>query len=141
MSVNISNAINASINQQRITRGYYYNIVQNDSKLPTLNILQSVINEGVERVGMFALGWRQKAESELQLAPCYKLLPLSNDIEEEECSPGRKDGQPTTQFVRVKTTFGVCSTSYVANGNHFYEANNIPSLPTSAAVGSCLNTQ
>lgn len=138
ITLTIANAINGSINQQKITRGYFYNLIHNDANLPTVEILQDFRSHSVRSVGMFAIGWSFRPENENQIAPCYKLMSLSKTTRNEECTPGNSEGD-TTQFIRVKTAYGICSASYYLDSFGYQFSSNKPGTIPAAAYNSCLN--
>jgi hypothetical protein len=135
----ISGAIHGSINQEKIVRSYYFALIHNDSYLPTAEILRDYLqNDNVRSAGMFSLGWRIRKEGEESIAPCYKLASFTADTTDEQCSPGNKT-ENKTRYIRVKTAFGLCTTSYVNFSGYFQMANNYPYGASSAAYDSCLN--
>lgn len=134
----IANAINGSINQQKITRGYYFNLIHNDSFVPNNEILNDFRRSGINQIGMFAVGWRMKSDNEKQIAPCYKILSLSKITEEEQCVPGNKTGT-TTQYIRVKTAFGICSGTYYNENGQYVSAINLPMNYPVSSYSSCFN--
>ncbi len=108
-----ANAINGSINQQKIARAYFYYRVQNNSTIPkpTRNDNNAYAHDSWKQFGMFFIGWRESFTGDSKpVAPCYKLtVPLqaaSNDKCEERYT------QTTTQFIRVMTVYGVCGATY-----------------------------
>ena len=105
----VGNAINASINQQKITRSYFYYRLQNDPTLPK-KIPSANPHLGWRFFGSSIMGWRDYLEGDTPVAPCYKItLPL--DIEDEDaCDKTYKNF--ATSFIRIQTVYGVCGTSY-----------------------------
>jgi hypothetical protein len=103
-----ANAINGSINQQKITRAYFYYRLQNNSTIPKPDPDQSWQNW--QKFGMFFIGWKERFQNQSPLAPCYKIsLPLqaaSGDNCEEKYS------NSTTQYIRVGTVYGICGATY-----------------------------
>lgn len=107
-----ANAINGSINQQKVTRGYFYYRVQGNSTVPK-PAGGSYLNW--ETFGMYYIGWKDKFtsgsdESGKPVSPCYKLsIPLA---------PGTTDNcedkytTPSTMFIRVQTVYGICGATY-----------------------------
>lgn len=128
MIVIIGNSINGSINQQKITRGYFYNTVHNDSKLPNRNIIRSLDSS---RIGIYALGWCDFRDGKTPVAPCYKMLRFNNSGSSENCNPGETKGV-NTNFIRVKTVYGVCATTYENQNGMIYEN-------PQASYGACSN--
>ena len=105
-----ANAINGSINQQKITRAYFYYRVQNNSTLPKPDKEKTYRNW--KTFGMYIIGWKDyfAAGGESPVAPCYELkLPTGRGTSDkcEEAYP-----QATTQLIRVQTVYGVCGATY-----------------------------
>lgn len=104
----IGNALNGSINQQKITRAYFYYRAQNNSTLPKPK--NSFPNWKL--FGMVINGWKESFADggQIPLAPCYKFnLPLG-DTSGDECEEGYTSS--TTQYIRVGTVYGVCGATY-----------------------------
>jgi hypothetical protein len=106
--VSLGDSIYASINQQKITRAYFYYRMQNNSQIskPQRNDGGGLINSTWTQFGHFFIGWADYLNSDSPVAPCFKLnLPFA---------PGAGDScdtsytNLTTQFVRVATVYGVC---------------------------------
>lgn len=107
-----ANAINGSINQQKITRSYFYYRVQHNSTIPK----PSGSNYANWRqFGMFSIGWKDYFESGgdesgRPVAPCYRLtVPLAANAD-DKCET--KYTSPTSQFIRVQTVYGLCGATY-----------------------------
>jgi hypothetical protein len=121
-----ANAINGSINQQKISRAYFYNRIQNNSNFPGPSLVEEAYG-GWSYFGAFFIGWKEFFKEEGNpLMPCYKVsLPLQNN-QQEKCNEGYSD--KNTSLIRVGTVFGMCGTSfYHTNGRVFY----LPDLPGS----------
>jgi hypothetical protein len=104
----ISNAMNASINQQKIARGFFYYSVQNNSMMPIPSRKGEEPSSSWRYFGTQVIGWADSfdGESSNPIAPCFKLrLPLGTG-EDDACEEGYTD--PTTQFIRVSSVYGVC---------------------------------
>lgn len=98
-------AINASINQQKVTRGYFYYRAQNSSSLPKPD---PETNVNWNKFGMFFIGWREYVVSEDPMMPCFqvsRILPSSG----ESCEVYKSE---TSAFVRVGTVYGICGATY-----------------------------
>jgi hypothetical protein len=107
------NAINASINQQKATRGYFFNIIQNNSRIPIKADLDNLAGNGVNRVSAFSIGWRTKeVDGGSSLAACTKYNTLFGSINADETcdEPVLEDNK--SQFIRIFTFFGVCTETY-----------------------------
>ena len=106
-----ANAINGSINQQKIARAYFYYKVQNNSTIPK----PTSPYENWKNFGMYFIGWADYLESGgdesgRPVAPCYRLtVPLAANAE-DKCET--KYTTRTTQYIRVQTVYGVCGASY-----------------------------
>lgn len=106
-----ANAINGSINQQKITRAYFYYQVQNNSTVPK----PSGSWRDWRSFGMFYIGWKEKFASGdgvegTPVAPCYKLsIPLAA-AGNDNCA--EKYTTPSTQHIRVQTVYGICGATY-----------------------------
>ncbi|MBF0311837.1 MAG: hypothetical protein HQK50_04295 [Oligoflexia bacterium] len=134
ITLTIGNSINGSINQQKFTRGYFFNVIHNDSNLPTTPTLMQMKGR---LVGMFAIGWKMDETSgQTPVAPCFRMFSLTNDPTSpgvEECNPG--GGGIRAPYIRVKTVFGVCTETYINNNGQWHRAINVGS-PV-AHPGSC----
>ncbi len=106
--VSLGDAIHASINQQKITRAYFYYRLQNNAQIskPMRGDGGGLINAGWSQFGHYFIGWSDYLKSDNPIAPCFKLnLPFA---------PGAGDTceasytSQTTQFVRVATVYGIC---------------------------------
>ena len=108
--VSIGNSINGSINQQKISRAYFYARVSNSSVFPLRNDASQQRNWS--SFGMFFIGWRERSEGQFPVQPCYKFrLPFEGD--EETCQEYR---ETSTEYVRVGTVYGACGATYVRGG-------------------------
>lgn len=116
----LGDAINGSINQQKATRGYFYYRIQNSPYIT--RPFRSGGSGGNEvfrnwnSFGMFFIGWADYLEGGRNpVHPCYKLnLPFAaaaGDV----CN--QKYSQPTTQFIRVGTVYGVCGATMARSTN------------------------
>jgi hypothetical protein len=102
----ISNAMNASINQQKVTRSYFYYRVQNNSMLPMPTRKAEEPSDGWRYFGMQIMGWAERFEGVSPVAPCFKLrLPLGTS-EGDTCESSYSDA--TTKFIRVSSVYGIC---------------------------------
>ncbi len=104
-------AINLSINQLKVVRGYYFYSVSHDTMLPSAKFLEDFKNNGVNHVSLDAFSWSLDTIAESGGSPvgaCVKVYGfLGNEIEEEcrEANPVDRK----TQFIRIYSSFGVCS--------------------------------
>ena len=110
--VTISASINSSINQQKFTRGYYFYLQKGNSTLPSYNDIQKMSGS---QIGMLAIGWAERIESNLPVAPCYKMSNMVGFTNEESCDEPLA-GRETTNYIRSFTVFGICSEVYSRSG-------------------------
>ncbi|MDH5580579.1 MAG: hypothetical protein OEY33_01615 [Bdellovibrionales bacterium] len=111
----VAGAVNGSINQQKSTRGYFFYSVKNDSTVPFKKDLEELGKNGISMVGSYSFGWQRSARGATPIAPCYKIPSILGDSVEEECEDPMNSGTREAKYVRVFTTFGVCSSSYTLN--------------------------
>ena len=109
--MNVSNAINASLNQQKVTRAYFYYRMQNNSTIPKPRRDGSEPSDSWETFGMQIVGWASEIDGNSPVAACFKFnLPLGTNSD-DKCEDGY--GTETTQFIRVGTVYGVCGATYL----------------------------
>lgn len=115
MMITTGNAINASINQQKATRGYFFNTIQNNSRIPTVRDLDLMFNNSLTQVSAFAFGWREEEEGQNSSGACNRYTTIFGDITSgETCKePVLEDNK--SQFIRVFTFFGVCTETWAMN--------------------------
>jgi len=110
LSVTVNGAINASINQQKITRGYLYARMKNNSTYPPPELLKS----SIKRAGMYMIGWREKSvgnSDESPLAPCFQ-IPVFGEATNKDTCDSDGGNKTTTGFIRVETAYGVCGATW-----------------------------
>lgn len=106
-----ASSINGSINQQKVTRAYFYYRIQNNSNIPGP---KSGDFETWTQFGMFYIGWKERFEGDSQpVMPCYKVSITFKDEPTDEC--GEKYEVEQTTWVRVGTIYGYCGATYVNN--------------------------
>ena len=113
--INVSGAINASLNQQKVTRAYFYYTLQNNSMFPGPSREGSDPTASWSTFGMRMLGWSTELIDNKPVAPCFKFniaLGESNDDVCEEPYFGK-----STQFIRVGTVYGACGATYQRTPN------------------------
>ncbi len=138
--VTVGDSINASINQQKVTRRYFYYLLKGNSTAPKQEDLGEWMNSGITLAGMSAIGFRAKSEGELSLAPCFKFTTLFTGDEGETCSEPLK-GESKSTFVRVFTFYGICGETYIVGRNYFKNYHNFPYLPNRSDImtsSSCI---
>jgi hypothetical protein len=117
----MGNAINGSINQQKVTRGYYFYRLQNNSAITKPFRGEEggapiPLTAGWRIYGHFFIGWSDYLEGNSPVAPCYKLtLPLVGSNLTDQCE--EPYSQAATQNIRVGTVFGICGVTYFINNN------------------------
>ncbi len=133
VTLSIGSAINSSINQQKVTRGYFFYRLQNNSTLPKPRRDGSEPSDGWQTFGFQIMGWATELRSGSEpIAPCFKFrLPLGDS--EDGCED-RYPGE-TSQFIRTKTVIGICGATYVKNGTE------IVPYPRAATMGGGANLQ
>lgn len=114
--MNVSNAINASLNQQKVTRAYFYYRMQNNSTIPKPRRDGNEPSGSWGTFGMQIIGWAAEIENNLPVAACFKFnIPLGQ-AKKDKCNQGYNT--ETTQFIRVGTVYGVCGATYLnSNGS------------------------
>ncbi|MBF0359758.1 MAG: hypothetical protein HQK49_02050 [Oligoflexia bacterium] len=147
--VYIAGSINGSINQQKITRAYLYFTMMGDSDFPSVNTIRIINSEAaVKMIGIFALGWKTEFNNLKPNAACYKLLTLANgetlDIKKtgntvRTCTPG--DSTRKAAYIRVKTAYGVCTSTFVRNGYGGYDHANNSWGSSTADYSACTNSK
>lgn len=116
LTLTISNALNASINQQKAARGYFYYLRQNDSRFPSPSR-----DEGLDPLDSFKtfsmtiIGWADKFDGQVPVSPCFEFKLPIGDLEGDSCDNSYQEEK--TQFVRVGTVYGVCGANYVREGS------------------------
>ena len=109
--MNVSNAINASINQQKVTRAYFYYRMQNNSMVPKPRRGSPDPSVGWTTFGMHITGWASELyNNSVPVAACFKFnIPLGSTAE-DSCKEAYN--KKTTQYIRVGTVYGICGTTY-----------------------------
>lgn len=108
-----ASSINGSINQQKVTRAYFYYRIQNNSNIPAPQ--SGALENNWTQFGMFYIGWKERFEGEQPVMPCYKIsIPFKNEPT-DKCED-KYDVQQTT-WVRVGTIYGMCGATYVNQNN------------------------
>ena len=122
-----ANSINGSINQQKITRAYFYNRIQNNSTFPG----PSLVGDSLPMwsvFGVFFIGWKDYFKNATSpVMPCYKVsIPFKNGPK-DKCEDAYS--QKRTLWVRVGTVYGVCGTSL------FYSSDEVYMIPDGVGPG------
>jgi hypothetical protein len=105
-----AHSINGSINQQKITRAYFYYRVQNNSYIPKPDARS--LHTSWRTFGMFFIGWKDHfKDGESPVMPCYKItIPLQGSNGKEQCDEAYTSS--ATSWIRVGTVYGVCGGTY-----------------------------
>ncbi len=116
--INLSGAINGSINQQKAVRGYFYYNLRGNSRGLDRVYISKISQEGVSQMGYYALGYMEEQVGEVPKTTCYEMrnfIPGAEQIDTCEQKPDYSEN--VTQYVRVSTADGVCTETLVENGN------------------------
>jgi len=109
---NVGNSINVAINQQKVTRAYFYAYLKNNSMFPLNDTFypDSPIRDW-RQFSMSFIGWRERFKNGTQLPrlACVRLKIPYLPIKETSCESYR---QESTDFIRIGTVYGVCGTTY-----------------------------
>ena len=134
--VTIGNSINASINQQKVTRRYFYYLIKGNSTAPVREDLNTWLASGINLAGITALGFRAKEESRSSFAACFKLNTLFVDPGAETCDePNREDSK--SYFIRVYTYYGFCGETYINRQGYYRTYHNYPYQGNVSNIGAC----
>lgn len=116
-------AINHSINQNKVVRGYYYYTISNDSNAPNWSFSEDYYLRGNiigpnAAIGLDSYAWSLDSTAG-DLRPKGSCVPvpgfLGNDLASDECrAPNIVDGK--TRFIRSYSAFGVCTGSWINVG-------------------------
>ncbi len=118
-----ANAINGSINQQKVVRGYFYFRTQNNSMIPK----PIEDHAQYQRFGADFLGWKEFfGGNEQPMAPCYKVSIPVRAGNSDSCA--NQYSEPSSLYMRVGTAYGVCGGTYIN------VSNNISLLPDSRGL-------
>ena len=71
--VSVIGGINASINQQKTLRGYFFHTIRNNSTLPFNQDMNSYLSSGLSRIGAYSFGFSKERRGAQQLGPCFKV--------------------------------------------------------------------
>lgn len=111
----VGSAINGSINQQKVTRRFFYHLEKGNAFTPTGNILFNQDFKSKQAVSYTAVGWNEELKNGSKpIAPCYP-MPTFFSQPPDECEKP-KDGETKTGFIKVYTVYGVCGANFVKNG-------------------------
>jgi len=135
MIAGFANAINGSINQQKIARAYFYYKVQNNSTIPKPD---GDTYKNWRTFGMFFIGWKDYFVDQKPVAPCYQLTIPLKASSSDKCE--EKYSSDSTLFIRVQTAYGVCGGTYANLGNAIHAIPDYPGANFTELVsrGSCV---
>lgn len=137
VTLSIANSINASINQQKVTRGYFYYRLQNNSMAPVPERGEGSGKSDFNVFGQHVNLWGVKLMDNTPVAACFKFNVVLGQNEGDVCEEAYTD--ETTQFIRVGTAYGICGATYEKRGQNYvrYPNNSQPQ----AVVGrnACFN--
>lgn len=113
-----ANSINGSINQQKISRAYFYNRIQNNSTIPGPNLVEGSYQSWT-LFSVFYIGWKDYFKGEVPVMPCYKVSIPFKDSPTDKCEDSYTDAK--TLWVRVGTVYGVCGSTFQrGNSNNVF---------------------
>lgn len=112
--VSIGGSISGAINQQKATRGYFFYSIKGNSMIPNPDNLKLSSNYGVQSAGFYAFGWKEYTFGiNTPVAPCFRIHTFAGGEPDEECDdPGSGSEENRTNYVRIRTMFGVCTALY-----------------------------
>lgn len=113
----VGNSINASINQEKAARRYFYYLAKGNARLPDSADLKGAFSSNVQVISMSSVAWREKQDSaggakDKSFASCYKINTLFTNDSDDECDKPSVD-EKKTQFIRIYTAYGICGEDYV----------------------------
>jgi hypothetical protein len=122
--INITSSINASINQQKVLRGFYFHLVRGNSNVPDAADLASLADAGIRNIGYYAFIYRETGSEDdsENFAPCFRMSTALGGNKDETCEDPESDEGSTT-FVRVFTSYGICSNTYRVGAGENFEFN------------------
>jgi len=119
-----ANAIYGSINQQKVTRGYFYYRVQNNSTIPKPD--EEKTYQAWQQFGMFFIGWKEYFVGNSPVQPCYKISVPMKPADADKCED--KYSKQTSQFIRVGTAYGICGATFGKIGTSAFFLPDNPQL-------------
>lgn len=128
--LSLASSINAAINQQKITRGYFYYKMSNNSMAPGPRRDGNVPEAAWTDYSMHVNIWGESFlnGSDKVKATCFKFEVPLGESEGDDCESAYSER--TTQYIRVATAYGICGATYNNGGNIFnrYLTNFLPAL-------------
>lgn len=127
--LNVGNSINASINQQKATRGYTHYLVKGNSYGFTSKEVAyyETGRGGIENLGAYIIGWRFKEgdSGNSSIGTYYNLpnVPFSGNAR-EDCSKPTEGSK--THCIKVFTFYGLCGETYSRTADSKIDVVNYP---------------
>lgn len=117
--LSLASSINSSINQQKVTRGYFYYIMQNNSMIPTPRRDGERPENSWNNFGMHINVWGEEylQGTDTPKATCFRFNVPLGLAEQDSCEKAYRER--TTQFIRVSTAYGVCGATYNNQNGRF----------------------
>lgn len=115
--VNVGNSINLGINQQKVTRGYFYVYLRNNSMFPLNDTFYSDSPAlSWQQFSMSFIGWREmfKPGTLLPRLACVRLKIPYLPSQETSCESYKTE---QTEFVRIGSVYGLCGATYTKAAN------------------------
>lgn len=109
--VTFGNSVNGAINQNKITRGFFFATTRNNSYGMNSNDLTLLKDRGVSITGLHVIGYRGKKEGEVSYGACYRINRFFGGKKEEECTDAI-NGANESSYVRLFTFYGVCAQAW-----------------------------
>lgn len=138
----LGDAIYGSINQQKVTRAYFYFRLQGNAQISKQQRSEGgLTNAEWERFGHYFVGWADYLQGSSPFSPCYKLNLPFDEAAGDACDKAYSN--VTTQFIRVASVYGMCGATF-ARGNNPDEFIDLPAGGEDATIldpviteGSC----
>jgi hypothetical protein len=135
--LNITASINGSINQQKVTRSYFFARLKNNSLFP---FSYDIRLENWPYVGMGFIGWKEKfSDGDEPFLACYQAKVPFFSTEETTCSSQYQGNN--TNYIRVGTVFGVCGATYQKGSAGEYHRGILKEPKEVASWGACTIVQ
>ena len=117
-------AINHSINQNKVVRGYYFYTISNDSNAPNLAFSNDFYNDGGligpdAVIGQDSYAWSVESTlgGQKPKGSCVKVPGfMSSSPADSECLESTEIVDKKTSFIRSYSAFGVCTGSWTNIG-------------------------
>ncbi|OIQ18548.1 MAG: hypothetical protein BM556_09850 [Bacteriovorax sp. MedPE-SWde] len=127
MIIQVGNSVNASINQQKATRGYAFYLLKGNSlgnRLMDFTAYEGSA-DALTEVSSFIVGWRLEQDSggRNSYASYYQLpeLPWVGG-DPVDCRDPTDPGEGKSGCIKIFTMFGVCGETYTMHEDGFFKA-------------------